>query len=311
MNKLSVIVTIYKNEQNIIPFYEDFKTNVAPFLEDYEIIMVNDNSPDNSWAVMKELSTNDEKVKLVKLSRNFGAVAASFTGLQCATGDCATIKAADLQEPAQLTIDMYNKWKDGAKSVLAVRKARNDSKFDSFFSNMYYMLVRKFISEAMPKGGFDTYLIDRTIINQLVIQNDKNSPITLQLLWMGCGNIKVYYERLERKIGKSSWTFKKKFNLFLDSFVGFSYAPIRFMTIVGIVYAIASIVYAIHMFISGLQGKVDVKGYTTLVIILSFSAGVIMFSLGILGEYIWRTLDAARNRPNSIIEEKVNFDKEG
>ncbi len=310
MSKLSIIVTIYKNERNIIPFYEDFKKNIEPFLDDYEIIMVNDNSPDNSWKIMNQLAEENKRIKIIKLIRNFGAVAASFTGLQYATGDCATIKAADLQEPASLTLEMYNKWKEGSKSVIAVRQSRNDSLLTNSFSSIYYSLVRKMITQNMPKGGFDTYLIDRTIIDHLVQQNDKNSPITLQLLWMGCGNDKVYYERLERKIGKSSWTFKKKFNLFMDSFVGFSYVPIRAMTIIGAIFAFASIIYTIHMIISALQGEVDVKGYTTIVVLVAFSAGIIMFALGILGEYIWRTLDASRNRPIAIVETKINFEED-
>lgn len=308
MSKLSIIVTVYKNENNLRPFYENFKKEIAPYIDDYEIIMVNDNSPDNSWNVMKGIALEDKKVKLVKLIRNFGAVAASFTGLKCATGDCATIKAADLQEPANLTLEMYGHWKKGAKSVIAVRKARKDSLLSDCFSNIYYWLVRKMITKEMPKGGFDTYLIDRTIIDHIIMQNDRNSPITLQLLWMGCGNDRVYYERLEREIGKSSWTFKKKYNLFMDSFVGFSYVPIRIMTVVGIIFAVVSVIYAIYMFIVALRGEIEVKGYATLVVILSFSAGMIMFSLGILGEYIWRTLDASRKRPISIIDEKINFD---
>lgn len=307
MSKLSVIVTIYKNEKNIIPFYEDFCKNIAPFIEEYEIVMVNDNSPDNSWDIMKEIALKDSNVKIIKLIRNFGAVAASFTGLQYATGDCATIKAADLQEPSSLILEMYSKWKGGAKSVIAVRESRQDPVISKLFSNMYYFLARKMITSEMPQGGFDTYLIDRSIINHLTAQNDNNSPITLQLLWMGCGKEIVYYERLERKIGKSSWTFSKKMKLFVDSFIGFSYVPIRVMTVVGLVYAVIALIYAVHMAIAGMAGKVEVQGYTTLVVILSFSAGLIMFSLGVLGEYIWRTLDASRNRPISIVEEKINF----
>ena len=310
MNKLSIIVTIYKNENNIIPFYEDFNNNIAPYLDDYEIIMVNDDSPDNSWTIMKEIASKDKKVKIIKLFRNFGAVAASFTGLQNASGDCATIKAADLQEPASLTIQMYEKWKHGAKSVIAVREARNDSNISTFFSNLYYCLVRKMITKNMPKGGFDTYLVDRAIIDHLVLQNYRNSTITLQLLWMGCGNEIVYYERLKRKIGKSSWTFSKKFKLFMDSFVGISYIPIRFMTIIGLLFSFVSVIYVLNMIVASIQGKIDIRGYTTMVVIIAFSAGLIMFSLGILGEYIWRTLDAARNRPISIIETRVNFEEE-
>lgn len=113
MNKLTIVVTIYKNEKNIIPFYEDFCKNIKPSLDDYEIVMVNDASPDNSWKVMKELAKKDHKIKLIRLARNFGAIAASYTGIKYSTGDCVTVKACDLQEPPELTIDMYRKWKNG------------------------------------------------------------------------------------------------------------------------------------------------------------------------------------------------------
>lgn len=309
MSKLSVIVTVYKNEKNLSLFYENFITEIAPQLDDYEIIMVNDDSPDNSWAVMQCIAEKDSNVKLIKLTKNWGAVAASFTGLQYATGDCATIKAADLQEPSSLTITMYERWKNGTKSVIAARSSRNDSAISDFFSNLYYGLVRKLITKDMPKGGFDTYLIDRSIINHIVNMNDMNSPITLQLLWMGCGKDIVYYDRLERKIGKSSWTLSKKIKLFADSFVGFSYIPIRVMTVMGVLFSVFSTIYAVYMGIVAMMGRVEVKGYATLVIVLAFSAGMIMFSLGILGEYIWRTLDATRKRPISIIEKMVNFDE--
>lgn len=308
MYKLSVVVTIYKNENNILPFYENFCEKIAPFIDDYEIIMVNDSSPDNSWAVMEELAARDPKVKIIKLMRNFGAVAASFTGIKYSTGDCVTLRAADLQEPETLLIEMYEKWKQGAKSVLAVREDRDDPLHTVLFSNAYYWLVRRMISRKMPKGGFDTYLIDKSLARLLVEQNDNNSPITLQLLWLGCGDEKVYYKRQKRTIGKSSWTFSKKLKLFMDSFIGFSYIPIRFMTMIGLVSSVLSFVYAIYMIFSHLFGKVDVKGFTTLVVLLAFFAGLILFSLGILGEYVWRTLDASRKRPISIVETTKNFD---
>lgn len=308
MNKLSVVVTIYKNEDNIRPFYENFNNEIVPFIDDYEIIMVNDASPDNSWAIMEELASHDPKVKIIKLMRNFGAVAASFIGIKYSTGDCVTLKAADLQEPESLLIEMYKRWKNGAKSVLAVREDRNDPLHTVLFSSTYYWLVQKMISKKMPKGGFDTYLIDQSFARLLVEQNDNNSPITLQLLWMGCGDEKVYYKRQKRLIGKSSWTFSKKLKLFADSFIGFSYIPIRFMTAIGLTSAILSFIYAIYMVVVHIFGKVDVKGFTTLVVLLAFFCGLILFSLGILGEYVWRALDSSRNRPIAIVEATKNFE---
>lgn len=307
MSKLSVVVPIYKNQDNIKPFYSDFKSNIKPYIDDYEIVMVHDASPDNSWEIMKELASIDKKIKLIKLSRNFGAIAASFTGIQYSSGDCVTVKACDLQEPPELTVEMYKKWKNGAKSIIAIRKARNDSWITNLFSGIYYWLVRKLVIDDMPKGGFDTYMIDRKVADKIVSINDRNSPITLQILWMGFGPEKVFYERRKREIGRSSWTFSKKMKLFVDSFIGFSYIPIRLMSVVGMVFFLASVLWAIRLIFARIFGEIPVQGYTTTLVLILFSSGLIMFTLGLLGEYIWRTLDAARKRPISIVDEVVNM----
>lgn len=307
MNKLSIVVPIYKNQDNIRPFYNDFTDNIKPFIDDYEIIMVHDASPDGSWNIMKEIAESDNKIKLIKLSRNFGAIAASFTGIQYSEGDCVTVKACDLQEPPELTVNMYNMWKNGSKSVIAIRESRDDPWYTTIFSNMYYWIIRKMVISDMPIGGFDTYLIDRKIANKIVAINDKNSPITLQILWMGFGPDKTYYERRKRQIGKSSWTFSKKMKLFVDSLIGFSYIPIRFMSVIGLVFSFSSIVWGIYMIIVRLMGKIHVQGYTTIIVLILFSSGLIMFTLGLLGEYVWRTLDASKKRPISVVEEMVNI----
>ncbi len=307
MSKLSIVVPIYKNQDNIVPFYEDFKKNIRPYIDSYEIVMVHDASPDNSWQMMKYVANLDNNVKLIKLSRNFGAVAASFTGIQYSTGDCVTVKACDLQEPPELTVEMYKRWKNGAKSVIAIREGRNDSWITNMFSAIYYWLVRKFVISDMPKGGFDTYLIDRKVADRIIQIKDRNSPITLQVLWLGFGPDKVYYERRKREIGKSSWTFAKKVKLFVDSFIGFSYIPIRIMSGIGLIFFILSIVWAIYLIIARLLGKVPVQGYTTTLVLILFSSGLIMFTLGLLGEYVWRTLDASRRRPIAIVDEMINI----
>lgn len=307
MPKLSIVVPIYKNELNIKPFYMEFCENIKPYIDEYEIIMVHDASPDASWRVMNELVDIDRNVKLIKLSRNFGAIAASFTGIQYATGDCVTVKACDLQEPSQLILDMYQKWKEGAKSVIAVRESRNDSLTTKFSAAIYYKLLRRLVTSEMPDGGFDTYLIDKNVAKRIVEINDHNSPITLQILWMGFGPEKVYYERRKREIGKSSWSFSKKLKLFIDSFVGFSYIPLRMISTIGIIFSVCAIAWALYLIVVKLLGKIPIQGYTTILVMVLFSSGLIMFTLGLLGEYIWRVLDATRRRPISIIDEMVNI----
>ena len=153
-------------------------------------------------------------------------------------------------------------------------------------------------------------ILDKSVADKIISINDRNSPITLQILWMGFGPDKLYYIRQRRTIGKSSWTFSKKMKLFIDSFIGFSYVPLRLMSVAGLIFFVFSILWGIYLIIAKILGKIPVKGYTTTLVLILFSSGLIMFSLGLLGEYIWRTLDAVRQRPIAIIDEMVNFNGE-
>jgi len=303
MNKLSVIIPVYYNADSLRPLYGDMKEKALPYLEDYEIVMVDDGSVDDSWAEMLRLAELDNRIKLIRLSRNFGSHAAILAGLSNCTGDCATVKAADLQEPSEMIVDMYRAWESGSKVVLAVRADRDDGVFQGLFANFYYFFVRKLAIKTMPKGGFDCYLIDRKVIEVLKLLDEKNSAVTLQILWAGFKTSMVYYARKKREIGKSRWTLAKKVKLTIDSIVSFSFAPIRFMSVVGALFFIISIIWGIGLILYRIFGSLQVQGWTTLMVVLLFSSGLIMITLGILGEYIWRATDAARNRPVYIIDE--------
>ncbi len=310
MSKLSIVIPIYYNEDTLKLCYQDIKKKVLSKIETYELILVDDGSKDRSWNVMKEIALEDKNVKLIRLSRNFGSHAACLAGLSFATGDCATIKAADLQEESELILEMYDSWKKGNQVVLAVRSDREESFFQKLFANVYYWLVRKFALKNMPKSGFDCYLIDRKVIEVLKLLDEKNSAITLQILWSGFRTDCVYYVRKAREIGTSKWTLAKKVKLVVDSLVSFSFAPIRFMTIVGAISFIGSVLWAIFLIVEKILGDIPVTGWTTLMVMQLFSSGLIMFTLGILGEYVWRSMDAARNRPVYIIDEVVIGEKE-
>lgn len=305
MSKLSIIIPVYYNEDTLMLCYRDLKEKVLQKVEEYELIFVDDGSGDDSWKVMEEIAAENQKVKLVKLSRNFGSHAACLAGFSISTGDCATIKAADLQEESELILEMYESWKKGNQVVLAVRSDREEGFFQKLFANFYYGLVRKFALKNMPKNGFDCYLIDRKVVEVLKLLDERNSAVTLQILWSGFRTDLVYYVRKAREIGTSKWTLAKKIKLVVDSLVSFSFAPIRFMTVVGGVSFVVSILWAFLLIIEKLLGDIPVTGWTTLMVMQLFSSGLIMFTLGILGEYIWRSMDAARNRPVYIIDEIV------
>jgi dolichol-phosphate mannosyltransferase len=309
MYKLSIIIPVYYSSDTLLDCYEDLEKNILEKLPNYELILVDDGSGDNSWKICKKIAERNSKVRLLKLSRNFGSHAACYAGLAACTGNCATIKAADCQEPSSLLLDMYESWKKGNKVVLAARFDREESLSQKIFANLYYGLVRNSISKNMPKNGFDCYLIDRKVIEALKLLDERNSAITLQILWSGFKTDTVFYKRLARQKGISRWTLSKKVKLVLDSFIGFSYKPIRLVEWLGVLFALGSVFYGIHLIISRLLGRLQPEGWTTLMVVILFSSGMIMFSLGILGEYIWRTLDVSQNRPVYFIEEESKHEE--
>lgn len=305
MSKLSIVIPVYFNSDTLELLYADLKEKVLKVLTSYEIIMVDDGSNDNSWEVMKKIAAIDDNVVLVKLSRNFGSHAACLAGLSVCTGDCATIKSADLQEPSELLLEMFESWKLGNNVVLAARSDRQESFSQKLFANMYYGMIRRTVAENMPKGGFDCYLLDRKVIEVLKSLDETNSALTMQILWSGFQSSCIYYVRKNREIGKSRWTLYKKVKLVVDSVASFSFFPIRVMSATGIITFFIAIIWGAFVFINKLLGNIQVTGWTTLAIVVLFSNGLIMLMLGILGEYVWRGVNAARNRPVFIMDEYI------
>lgn len=310
--KVSLVIPVYYNEDNLQPLYKDLREKFIDKIDyDYEIVMVNDGSKDKSYQVMKELATQDENIKIISLSRNFGSHSAILCGISNCTGDCAVIKAADMQEPTELILEMVESWKKGNNVVLAVRDGRDESRKQTFFANFYYKLVQKTALPEMPDQGFDVYLIDRKVINVLENLDEKNSALTGQILWCGFKTDRIYYRRLARKIGTSRWTLKKKIRLVMDTLFSFTTLPITIVLDVGVISLIIAVIWAVIVLISKLSGHISVSGWTTLFIFSLFEFGVIMMTLGILGEYLWRTFDASRNRPTYIIEDRNDSGDKG
>ena len=284
--------------------YEDLKSKFIEKIDyEYEIVFINDGSKDRSWQVLKQIASEDENIKIFSLSRNFGSHAAILCGLSKCTGDCAVVKAADLQEPTELILKMVDAWKKGNNVVLAVRDGRDESKGQTFFANFYYKLVQKTALPEMPDQGFDVYLVDRKVIDVLNSLDEKNSALTGQILWSGFKTEKVFYRRLAREIGTSRWTLKKKIRLVMDTLFSFTTLPITAVLYFGVFSMIGAIIWGIVVLVGKLTGNINVSGWTTMFIFNLFSFGVMMMTLGILGEYLWRTFDASRNRPPYIIEE--------
>ena len=314
MKKISIIVPVYYNQDNLLPLYADLKEKVFDKLKEntnteYELIMVDDGSKDNSYKVMQDLAKIDSNIKIIHLSRNYGEHAAILAGLSQCTGDCAVRKAADLQEHSEMILDMMKKYDEGYKVVLATRADREEPIVQKAFSNLYAFLMRKLALHNMPKGGFDSFLIDRQVIDFLVKMQESNTSLMSQILWAGFETATVPYIRKKREIGKSRWTLSKKIKLVYDSLISFSYFPIKMITNVGFFSFFISVMLLLIIIYKKFVGKIDVEGYTSLIMVMLMAFGIIMLSIGILGEYLWRTYDAARKRPPYIIEKVEKGEK--
>lgn len=311
MSKLSIIIPVYYNEDTLMLLYEDMKAKILSTFEDYEIVMVDDGSGDSSYEVMQNIQALDPShVKLVHLSRNFGEHAAILAGLNVCTGDCAVTKQADLQEDSELIVEMYESWKKGNKVVLAVREDRDDNKIYQLFANLYYKMMQKLVNPNMPKGGFDCYLLDRQVIEVLKMFDEKNSALTLQVLWVGFKSEKIYFHRKARTVGKSRWTMSKKIKLIIDSLMSFSYAPVRIMSTLGSLFSLVALIGIIACICEVCFTGTRSVGWASLMCVVLLTSGIIMLMLGLLGEYVWRALDASRNRPPYLIEEIRDVSKE-
>lgn len=309
MSKISIVVPVYYNSDTLMMLYEDMKEKILGKLGDYELVFVDDGSGDNSWEIMNQIKEMDGNTKCVKLSRNFGEHAALLAGLSVCTGDCAVTKQADLQEDSEIILDMYESWKKGNKVVLAVRSDRDENPVKKFFAHMYYVIIHKLVNERMPIGGCDCYLLDRQVIEVLEMLDEKNSSLTLQVLWAGFKTDHVYFHRKDREVGKSRWTLAKKVKLAMDSMLSFSYFPVRFMSTVGVVFFIASVLMAIEVVIEKIVVGTPILGWASLMCVVLFSFGCMMLMMGILGEYVWRALDASRKRPPYLIDEVKESEK--
>lgn len=301
--KLSVVIPVYYNEENLLDLYEDLKLKLFDVVDyECELVMVDDGSGDKSFEIMEQLAQKDKRVKPYRLSRNFGSHGAILCGLTQSTGDCAVVKAADLQEPTELILEMVESWKSGNNVVLAVREGREEKASQTFFANAYYWMTRKTALPTMPKTGFDTYLVDRKVIAVLESLDESNSALTGQILWSGFKTGHVYYMRRERTAGKSRWTLRKKVRLVSDTLFSFSTVPITLLESLGVLSFFGGLIWALVVFINWLIGDIPVTGWTTLFIFNLISFGVIMIALGILGEYLWRIFETSKGRPPYIIE---------
>lgn len=311
-NLLSVILLSYNSAFRIKNVFEDIthilELNKIPF----ELVIIDDGSEDNSYQIAITLEKEKKNVRAFQLSKNYTSFYAMFAGLSVCKGECAIAIPDDEQLPYQVIVDSYNLWKNGNKIIIPHRISRKDNPINNLFANSYYSIISALSEVNFPKGGADTFLIDREIID---IINKKihtiNTSAVAEILRLGFQPCFFPYERKTGSNNKTRWTLRKKIRLFKDTFFSSSTWPVKFITRIGLffsLFAFAIIVFYSYIVLFGnieFWGK-QVPGWTSTVVIISFFSGIILFSLGIIAEYIWRIYEEVKNRPGYIIKKKEN-----
>lgn len=308
MALVSVIIPCYNEEENIPFLYERLHRVAHNLGHTCEFIFVDDGSIDNSLQILEQLAKTDRRIKVIALSRNFGSHAACLAGLSRASGDACTFLSADLQDPPELIETLTKEWDRGYDVVIGVREQGKER--PRLFPALYYRAVKRYALPNMPLTGTDVFLVDRKVVNTIVSIGEKNTSIFGLILWSGFRSTVVPYQKGVRQRGASKWTLAKKAKLFIDTFVSFSYLPLRLISLIGVLLACLGFLYAFFIVFNKIFFSVPVEGWASLMVALLVISGTQLVFLGVLGEYLWRNFDETRRRPPFIIDRLIGFDKE-
>ena len=303
----SIIIPVYYNEFNIEPTFNTLQKEVLQKNKDirYEIIFIDDGSGDNSISKLLEMRDKDpDLIKIIKLTKNFGQLAAMIAGYKYCYGKCAIVIDADLQDPPELINQMQHSFfNEGYEIVIGTRAKRKESLYRRITSRMAYSIIRKFTKVDMPDNGFNCSLMSRKIIEIILTNLEANPFFGGDILSTGYKVKHIPYTRQKREIGKSRLVFGKKIKIVLDSILAFSYLPIRIMSVAGIIISFLGFIYAGMIIYSRLfGGDYPFKGWAPIMVLILVLSGFQMLMLGVIGEYLWRTWDQVRNKPRYIIE---------
>jgi polyisoprenyl-phosphate glycosyltransferase len=298
----SLVIPVYGNEQTLVPLIAAVTELNRQLKGELEAIFVVDGSPDHSFSLLQNLlPAASFRSTLIALSRNFGSFSAIRRGLAAARGPYSAVMAADLQEPPELIIEFFESLqKNEADVVLGTRTERSDPWFTRSSSRMFWALYRRFVQKEMPRGGVDVFACNRKVREALLVCDERNSSMVGLLLWVGFRRKFIPYIRRPRPAGRSGWTMGKRIRYMSDSIYSFSDLPIRVMVGMGVAAVSAAIILAGVVFAFWLAGRIEVQGYTPIMLVLLFFGGMTVFCIGIVGSYVARAYDNTKGRPNFI-----------
>jgi polyisoprenyl-phosphate glycosyltransferase len=304
---VSLIIPVYNNSMTIETLFKIINDRIIAkrpmFI--FEVIFINDGSKDNSLEVLRKLANLNQNIIVLNLSKNYGQQYAILAGWKSAKGDLVIDFSADLQDPPEQCLNMIEEWEKGNKIVVSYRLKNNTSSSRRITSRLFYRLI---LPNA-PKGGFDFTLLDRQPLNELISFKDKNKFYQADILSLGFSFCAIPYVKQKRLIGKSQYSAWSRITLFLAGYLNVSYAPIKFFSILGLIVTLIGFLYGITVLIAYFANGYPFKGWTPIMLVILLLGGLILTSLGVIGQYIWRILDEVRGRPNYIIESIIRGEK--
>jgi len=302
---ISIVSPVYRAEKILPILVSEINLVMERIGEDYEIILVDDRSPDNSWEVMKVLSSQNSKIKSIRLSRNFGQHSAIFAGLTKAKGDWVVVMDCDMQDQPKEIAKLYKKALEGYDIVLGQRENRKDKFLKKLSSKLFYKVFNylsggQFNNEI---GNFGIY--KKKVIDSILNINDYIKFFPLFINWVGFKSVSIPIEHGEREEGKSSYSISRLLKLAFNAIISFSDKPLRLFINFGLGISILSFVLGIYYLYLSITHKITQPGFSSLILSIWFLSGIIISCIGIVGVYLGKTFDQAKGRPTFIIDEEV------
>lgn len=307
MDKISVIVSCYNEQESLPLFYKEMERVRKQDFEgiDFEYIFVNDGSKDKTLEEIKKLKELDNKVRYVSFSRNFGKEAAMLAGLDYSTGDYITLMDADLQDPPTLLRKMYDAIKNEGYDCVGTRRVtrKGEPPIRSFFARMFYKIINKMSKVEMVDGARDYRLMTRQMVDSIISIREYNRYSKGLFSFVGFKTKWIEYENVERVAGETKWSFWKLFKYALEGITAFSTTPLIFSSVLGLLFCLVSFIMIIFIVARTLTYGDPTSGWPSMVCIIFFVSGIQLFSLGIIGQYLSKAYLEVKHRPIYIIKE--------
>jgi glycosyltransferase involved in cell wall biosynthesis len=302
---LSVVVPFYNEEDGLDVLFERLENTLEEITGSYEILCVDDGSCDNTLSMLIAHRSRNPKIKIISLTRNFGKDIALSAGLDHTTGQAVVPFDADLQDPPEVIIEMFNKWREGKYDVVYGKRSVREG--DSFFKRLsaksFYRIHNLLAFIDIPKDTGDFRLMDRRVVEALRNMPEQNRFMKGMFSWVGFRQVAVEYVRAKRAAGTSRWKYWQLWNFALDGITSSSTLPLRIWTYFGMMISLASFAFAFFLVVRTLVMGIDVPGYASMMVVLLFLGGINILATGILGEYIGRIFNEVRRRPLYLIRE--------